>query len=927
MKKKLVVFTSLLVLTMALILGIHLNPKNVSISENNLTPEELRAKHASFLENSPYKETQKLSRTERKALGLPPNAYNEQLWELNMDPSTGRPMPERLQVIQQELITQRALTRGAGGENANPWVDRGPNNQGGRTRGIMFDPNDINNTNPEDDYTRVFAGGVTGGLWVNEDITDANASWSLVSGVQNNISVTGIIADPNNSNIFYIGSGESYTQGDAVGRGIYRSLDAGVNWELIFGEGVTSVTNGGQNVNGIFYVNDIVARDNAGVTEIYASIASTFYKSAGSPNNFNGTQERGLYKSTDNGANWNRFDIQNSDGSYKNPNDIEIDINNNVWLTTTSDNSGNNGGDIYSSTDGLNFSLIYTVPNARRTEIEVSSTDANKFWVAADRGDADLFVTNDAFTSITQMNEPNDVDNGIPEGDYTRNQAFYDLPIEADQNNKLYVGGIDLFASTDDGGEWTQISKWSNNNNLFDLDVSLVHADHHAIVFRPGSNDTQVVFGNDGGVYYSDDITNAEGSTSNIQSRTKDYNTTQFYFGAIDESTLTDNFGGGLQDNGSMFITSAVDGANSFEEERGGDGAFTEIDDSGNYAILSNPGNTHAVYNFPALTNISTISSAGGGSFINQATLDKNLDILYTNASSGGNIRIERIKDFLPGGAPTNSTLLTSNQFNAAPTAFKVSPFSTTSTTLYVGLASGRLLRGGFADFTNPTFINISGPNFVGSISDIEFGQNPNELFVTMHNYGVNSVWASSDGGNNWTNIEGNLPDIPVKCILQNPLIPEELIIGTELGVWATPDYTVPNPTWVQSFNGMKDVTVLDLDLRALDNTILATTYGRGLFTSKFTAQPLSVLDNQYNTNVITVFPTISTNGQITMTSTRDLGDANIDVFNINGQKVYNTTSYISSANSNLNLNLNAGMYFVNISVGNIIETKKIIIK
>lgn len=42
-----------------------------------------------------------------------------------------------------------------------------------------------------------------------------------------------------------------------------------------------------------------------------------------------------------------------------------------------------------------------------------------------------------------------------------------------------------------------------------------------------------------------------------------------------------------------------------------------------------------------------------------------------------------------------------------------------------------------------------------------------------------------------WTSKEGNLPDLPVKCILQNPLIPKELIIGTELGVWTTADYTV----------------------------------------------------------------------------------------------------------------------------------------
>ena len=223
-------------------------------------------------------------------------------------------------------------------------------------------PNDVNNANPADDYTRVFAGGISGGLWVNEDITDSNSSWTLVTGIQTSISVTAIISDPNNSIIFYIASGESYTQGDVVGRGVWKSLDAGMTWENTFGGGITTVTNGGQSVNGIFYVNDIVARNNNGTTEIYASIASGFYSSANNPNNIQGLEERGLYKSTDNGVNWIRFDIQYGNGTYKNPNDLEIDINNNnIWLTTTGDILGNNGGDIYKSTNGINFTLVKNI--------------------------------------------------------------------------------------------------------------------------------------------------------------------------------------------------------------------------------------------------------------------------------------------------------------------------------------------------------------------------------------------------------------------------------------------------------------------------------------------------------------------------------------------------------------------------------------
>jgi len=89
-------------------------------------------------------------------IGLPPNAYNERMWELTLDPQTGRPMPERILELQQKLKLQRETSRGVGGDNNNVWVDRGPNNQGGRTRGIMFDLNDVGAGNDDG----VYVGGI-----------------------------------------------------------------------------------------------------------------------------------------------------------------------------------------------------------------------------------------------------------------------------------------------------------------------------------------------------------------------------------------------------------------------------------------------------------------------------------------------------------------------------------------------------------------------------------------------------------------------------------------------------------------------------------------------------------------------------------------------------------------------------------------------
>lgn len=115
----------------------------INNKEDESNIENLRAKHKLALDNSPFNTTKNLSKEERKAMGLPPNAYNERMWELTLDPSTGRPMPERVLELQQKLRLQRENSRGVGGDSNNPWVDRGPNNIGGRTRGIMFDPNDV----------------------------------------------------------------------------------------------------------------------------------------------------------------------------------------------------------------------------------------------------------------------------------------------------------------------------------------------------------------------------------------------------------------------------------------------------------------------------------------------------------------------------------------------------------------------------------------------------------------------------------------------------------------------------------------------------------------------------------------------------------------------------------------------------------------
>ena len=103
---------------------------------------------------------------------------------------------------------------------------------GGRTRAIMFDPNDPANK-------KVWAAGVTGGLWYNDDITDSNIQWNAVNDFWDNLSVSRIIHDPSNPETFYVATGEAntaiitYRESSSRGVGIWKSTNAGENWELL----------------------------------------------------------------------------------------------------------------------------------------------------------------------------------------------------------------------------------------------------------------------------------------------------------------------------------------------------------------------------------------------------------------------------------------------------------------------------------------------------------------------------------------------------------------------------------------------------------------------------------------------------------------------------------------------------------------------
>ena len=818
---------------------------------------QLKEKHEKFLKESPFKQSLKLTKQERKAMALPPNKYYEREWELTMNPATGVPEPKKVLELQEKLRARGPSKKTPGDAMDNLWTERGPNNIGGRTRVLLFDPNDV-------ESKRVFAGAVSGGLWVNDDITDENSNWSQVVGVPGNMNVSCLTVDPRDHNIWYLGTGEQYTAGAAVGNGVYKTIDGGATWTHL-----SMVTNDTGNLfgetsellSGIYFVNDIIAWDNGIKTVVFVAVGSHIYGDTNSPVNYLGPQSAGLYTSINGGSSWNRIESSNMEYDISGftfcftPNDLEISADNSLWFggIATPGFGLTGAGMVFKSNDGENWELITTLPSSNRVELEFSNTDSNKAYALTEgttESGPHIYGTTDAFSSFHELAKPNDSDTGIEANDFTRGQSFYDLMIEADPTDDdiLYVGGINLFRSTDGAATWSQISKWLDAKPGI---YSTVHADQHAMAFRPGLAN-EAVFGNDGGVYFTNSLSSAS-KTTTIDKRVSNYNVTQFYYGAIAPTSADEYFMGGTQDNGTPYfgepskteISSAVDIS-------GGDGAACFIDQVGeSYLIVSYVyNNSYGLYNYE-LGEWRTINrdNNNDGDFINQADLDSNLDILYTNGSSGSVNRLYRygnLKAISASGSAIKSSL-SNSLLNSRPTAISVSRHTTTSSTLLVGTDRGVLLKIENAN-TIPVWTDISDVGFLGSISDVEFGKNENEIFVTFHNYGVSSIWYTIDGGISWAEKEGDLPDMPVKAILANPIEEEEVMIGTELGVWKTNNWSSASPDWVQTYNGMSDVKVTDLQYRAAEYTVLAASYGRGLFTGVFGANsPTFTLSSSEN--------------------------------------------------------------------------------
>jgi hypothetical protein len=522
-----------------------------------------------------------------------------------------------------------------------------------------------------------------------------------------------------------------------------------------------------------------------------------------------------------------------------------------------------------------------------RGEIAVAPSNPQRLYLMMQDSATDrvlnFYTSNNGGTSWTStaVTGGSPLDDALNNG--TSSQTWYDLisAVDSTNANVVVVGGIELAKSTDGGSSWTAISN-----------SATVHVDQHALVFLNSSN---LLVGNDGGIYHTSNFTNVSPTFSQ---KNNGFNATQFY-GCDFHPTDENYFLAGAQDNNTQKFTAP--GLNSTAPVIGGDGAMPHIRQTdGQLQIAASTNNTY----FRSTDGGNTFVSLGGtinngrGQFVNPTDLDDNQNTLYAGDDIGKYYCITGLN-----ATPAESVKTISQMGDRGLTAVKVDPVD--ANTIWIGSSS----VDGSASALQPVVIKITNASATPAVSftttiaagngsyisciDVD-PSNTNNVLVTMSNFGVVSVWESTNGGTSFTNIEGNLPDMPVLWGLFAPPGAQlsgttggGIILGTDLGVWTTSSVNGASTQWIPNNNGLANVPVYMIKYRPANTSLVAATHGRGLFTTALTGVVTGVSNNVITKNFIKY---ISPDAAQLLVVKGDLNTLNmqVQIFDAAGKLMYN---------------------------------------
>ena len=667
----------------------------------------------------------------------------------------------------------------------------------------------------------LYVASASGGVWKSQD---GGTTFKPVFDKQPVQSIGAVEIDPKNPQVFWVGTGESWTRNSvSIGDGIYKSIDGGESWTRMGLQKTERITK--------------IAIDPRNTDVVYACAPGQLWSDS---------PDRGLYKTTDGGRSWDL--ILTGPNLSTGCSTVAIDPKNpsvlfaGLWDFRRKGWTFRSGGDhpdspsasgLYRSSDGgrswMEVKGLGPKPWGR---VEVAIAPSNPSVVYA-------FVESPA-SALWRSGDGGNTWEKRDDSQWMIWRAFYFARLIVDPANpdRVFKMGGALIASDDGGKSFTLVGGFG-----------ATHGDWHDLWMDP-ENTKHIVGGNDGGVFISFDGGNRWLKNNNLP-------VSQFYHVAIDDRDPYRVYGG-LQDNSSFVAPSAYGGGisnNVWENLYNGDGFWTVPDPTDPEAVyaesqggfigrvdrglqIARDIQPKANYKERLRYNWNTPIYA---SPTQKATLYIGAQFLFRSRDRGDSW--ERISPDLTTNDPqrqkqeeSGGVTVDNSSAEEHTTIYSISESRFDPNTIWVGTDDGnlQLTRDGGKSWTNVAR-NMKGLPPFSWVSWVEASRHDAGTAYAAfdrHTFGDMSPWVyrTADFGKTWTRIVA--PEQGVRGyahVVREDLVRKDLLfVGTELGLWISVD---GGRSWAE-FKGsdFPAVAVRDLQIQPRDGDLVIATHGRGIW-------------------------------------------------------------------------------------------------
>lgn len=682
----------------------------------------------------------------------------------------------------------------------------------------------------------MYAATASGGLWKT---INNGQSWKSIFDNENIISLGAVAVDQRDTSVVWAGSGEANNSRSSYwGNGIYKSTDGGKTWNNM---GLPE----SQHIGRI-----LIDPKNSNV--VYVAALGHLYSD---------NPERGLYKTTNGGKTWNKvLEVKKADGKYIGVVDVAMSPSDpNTLIAAAYDkirtpwtfNEGGEGSGIYKSTNGGRswsklegglpggflgrIGVAYAPGNSKVIYANIENVNVDGISVEERRNMLEVGIPLKRGQSTKGVEMYRSGDGGKtwekinPDGvDVGGAPGYYYQQVRVDPNDAdhVYVIGIRIWETKDAGKTWGTAFRFGGDNHAMWIDPD--DSQHMVLGYDHGMGITY-----DAGKtwYHPDELPLA-----------------QFYAVDVDMDQPY-NVYGGLQDNGSVKGPSSMKDGSAINYEQwarvgGGDGMYNVVDRTNN-RYLYNESQFGPLSRLDMETGESKrIRYNGRGIRWNWnapiVVSQHNSDVIYHagnkvfKSTYRGENWTEISEDLSKNDAVKAAG--TGNIQYGTITTLEESPLNENE--LWVGTDDGNLqvTTDGGKNWTN---LNGNVPN------------NP-EYWVTRveasaHNAGTAYVsyngmrrdkfgaylYKTTDHGKTWTSIANGLPNEPVNVIREDHKNPNLLFVGTELGVYASID---GGKNWTKFMNNIPTNPAYDMVIHPRENELVVATHGRGIFIADISA-------------------------------------------------------------------------------------------